>query len=210
MSNGLTFYLIDTETTGLLVGTQEIVEISIIRCADRVQLTRVIKAMNPRAASHDALMITGKTMKDLAQGISKIQAINDVDNFFQQDGLTPAHRCLIAHNSNFDRRFMHHMWKEQKRDFQVDLWLDTIPMCKRLATQMGQPKAKVKLDLAMDLFGLKKVGGLHTAKGDSRNTYYLWQHLMASGIPYIDLIKQFPQRIMPELSQEDMNEFEDF
>ena len=208
MSEGLAYYILDTETTGLRVGEQEIVEISIVRGVDRVQLTRTIRALNPKAASYDALMITGKTQADLLKGISKIQAINDVDDFLQQDGLTPAHRCIVAHNAPFDKRFMHHMWGEKNRDFLADLWMDTIPLCKRLAAQMGQPKAKVKLELAMDLFGLKKVAGTHTAKGDSRNTYTLWKHLMNSNIEYIDLIKQFPLRKMEEPAVEDMGDFE--
>lgn len=212
MSDGVAFYVLDTETTGLKVGYQELVEISIIRCTDRIQLTRTIKALKPRNASYDALMITGKTMKDLERGVSQIEAIDAVDSFLQRDGLTSAHRCIVAHNANFDRKFIHHMWEQANRSFHADLWLDSIPFAKRLAAQMGQPKAKVKLDAAMDLFGIKKVAGLHTAKGDSRNTYLLWKHLMESNIEYIDLIKQFPHRKIDEPSDEEledlMGEFE--
>ena len=208
MSEGLAYYVLDTETTGLRVGEQEIVEISIVRGNDKTQLTRIIKALNPKAASYDALLLTGKTLTDLAKGIGKVEAINDVDAFFKQDGLTPAHRCIVAHNASFDKRFLHHMWTEQGREFQADLWLDTIAMSKRLAAQMGQPKAKVKLEMAMDLFGLKKFAGSHTAKGDSRNTYVLWKHLMNSPIEYIDLIKQFPHRKIEEPLDDDMKDFE--
>jgi DNA polymerase III alpha subunit (gram-positive type) len=208
MSEGLAYYVLDTETTGLRVGEQEIVEISIVRGNDKTQLTRVIKALNPKAASYDALLLTGKTQADLAKGIGKVEAINDVDAFFKQDGLTPAHRCIVAHNASFDKRFLHHMWTEQGREFQADLWLDTIAMSKRLAAQMGQPKAKVKLEMAMDLFGLKKFAGSHTARGDSRNTYVLWKHLMNSSIEYIDLIKQFPHRKIEEPLDDDMKDFE--
>lgn len=208
MSEGLAYYILDTETTGLRVGEQEIVEISIVRANDKNQITRVIKALNPKAASYDALLLTGKTQADLAKGIGKVEAINDVDAFFTQDGLTPAHRCIVAHNAPFDKRFLHHMWDEQGRSFQADLWLDTIPMSKRMAAQMGQPKAKVKLELAMDLFGLKKFAGSHTAKGDSRNTYILWKHLVDSNIEYIDLIKQFPHRKIEEPAEDDMKDFE--
>jgi DNA polymerase III alpha subunit (gram-positive type) len=204
----INYYILDTETTGLKVGDQEVVEISIIRCSDKHQLTRTIRALKPKNASYDALMITGKTMKDLERGISKIEAINDVDEFLQQDGLTPAHRCVVAHNASFDRRFLHHMWEEQSRSFMADLWLDTIPFAKRLAADMGQPKAKVKLDAAMDLFGLKKYGGMHTAKGDTRNTYVLWKHLMDSNLEYIDLIKQVPHRKIDDVTEEDLSDFE--
>lgn len=208
MSEGLAFYILDTETTGLKVGEQEIVEISIIRCSDKTQLTRTIKALKPKNASYDALMITGKTMRDLERGITQTEAINDVDNFLQKDGLSCAHRCIVAHNASFDRRFLHHLWEQHGKSFLADLWLDTIPFAKRLAANMGKPKAKVKLDAALDLFGLKKYGGMHTAKGDSRNTYVLWKHLMDSNIEYIDLIKQIPHRKLDEVTEEDLNDFE--
>jgi len=205
--SGLAYYILDTETTGLKVGDQEIIEISIIRGSDKVQLTRTIKALKPKNASYDALFITGKTIADLSRGISKLQAIEDVDNFLTQDGLTPAHRCIVAHNAAFDRRFLHYMWEEQNKAFCAHLWLDTVPLSKRMAAQMGNPKAKVKLDLVMDLFGLKKYSGLHTAKGDSRNTYILWKYLMDSNIEYLDLIKQFPHGNQ-EYSMEDIEEYE--
>jgi DNA polymerase III alpha subunit (gram-positive type) len=206
MSEGIHYYVLDTETSGLKVGYQDLLEISIVRCSDRTQLTRHIRALNPRNASVDALRITGKTMNDLYQGVSQPEAIDAVDAFFRQDGLTPAHRCVIAHNSPFDRKFLHHMWEQHGRSFEADLWLDTIPFSKRLAASMGQPKAKTNLNAAMDLFGLKKVAGAHTAKGDSRNTYLLWKHLMESNIEYIDLIKQFPHRKIEEVDDEDVED----
>lgn len=208
--SSIIWYVLDTETNGLKSegGFHEICEISIIRCSDKTQLTRTVRVNNIKNSSYDALKITGKTIDDLKNGVSKLEAINDVDAFLQQDGLTPAHRCIVAHNSNFDLRFLHHMWREQNKDFLADLWLDTIPLSKRLAAQMGQPKAKVKLEMAMDLFGLKKYGGNHTAKGDSRNTFILWKHLMNSDIEYIDLIKQFPHRKIEIATADDMEEFE--
>lgn len=207
-TGGISWFVCDTETSGLQVGYSDLLEISLIRCSDRLQISRTIKALNPRNASIDALKITGKTMDDLKKGVHITEAIDDINKFFEQDGLTPAHRCVVGHNAGFDRRFLHHAWKAYDRDFLADLWIDSIPMCKRLAAQMGQPKARLKLDMAMDLFGLKKVGGLHTAKGDSRNTYYLWKHLMDSKIEYLDLIKQIPQRKMEEISMDDMSDFE--
>jgi len=208
MSEGIFYYVADTETTGLMPGYAELCEYSIIRCSDKVQLSRQLKVDNPKNASIDALRITGKTIEDLYKGISKQTAIKDFNAFIEQDGLKPSHRCLIGHNISFDRRFLHHLWDQHGQSFPIDMFLDTLALSKRLATQMGQPKAKVKLELAMDLFGLKKVAGTHTAKGDSRNTYTLWKHLMNSNIEYIDLIKQFPHRKIEEPAVEDMGDFE--
>lgn len=208
MSNGLTYYVLDTETTGLSHLRNEICEYSIIRCSDRVQLSRQIKVDKPEQVSYDALRITGKTIADLKKGISKNQAINDLQKFIEEDGLTPAHRCLIGHNIGFDRKFLYHMWEQHNQSFPIDLYLDTVQLSKRLAAQMGQPKARVKLEAAMDLFGIKKYAGAHTAKGDSRNTYLLWKHLMASNIEYIDLITQHPHRKIEEVSEDDFADFE--
>lgn len=208
MNQGLIYYVLDTETTGLLEkNVHEIFEYSIIRCSDKVQLTRQIRVDNPRNASADALMVTGKTIEDLKQGIGKKQAVREFNAFLEQDGGTPAHRCICAHHAMFDRKFCHFLWKQQGVDFLADYWLDTIPWCKRLAAQMGQPKAKVKLEMAMDLFGLKKYAGSHSASGDSRNLFKLWSHLMDAKIPYIDLIKPFIQRTLPP-DVEDMLEID--
>lgn len=194
MSQEIVFYTIDIESNGLLTKVHEIVEISIVRCSDKTQISRVIKADKPMNSSVDALRITGKTIQDLYQGISKISAIDDVDKFFCSDKLTPAHRCLIGHNVSFDRRFLHCLWEQYERSFPADLWIDTLALCKRLLKKKGVGKTSLKLDAALDLFGIKKVGVSHTAKGDSRNTYLLWKYLMDQKIDYLDMIKQFPHR----------------
>lgn len=202
----LCYYICDLETNGLKVGFHEISECSIIRAKDRVQLSRQVRVDNWKNSSLDALKVTGKTIDDLKQGCSKKQLINDVDEFFSRDELTPAHRVLVGHNIiNFDRKFLHHLWEQHGKEFPVDLYLDTVPFAKRLAVKMGHVKPKVKLELAMDLFGLKKFGGLHTARGDTRNTYVLWKHLMDSDIEYLDLIKQFPHRKIEPITDEDMD-----
>ena len=207
MSGGIAYYVIDTETTGIMVGHAEMCEYSIVRCSDKTQLSRQIKVDKPLNANADALLITGKTIDDLRKGITKQQAIQDFNEFVERDGLTPAHRCVVAHNAQFDKRFLHHFWKQQNQSFPMDLWLCTLQLSKRMATKIGQPKAKVKLEMAMDLFGIKKLGGSHTAKGDARNTYLLWKHFMESNIEYLDLIKQFPHRQI-EVSNDNMEDFE--
>ena len=74
------------------------VEISVIRAQDRMQITRQIKCLSPERSSFDALKATGKTLADLEIGISKEQAINDVHKFLELDGANAASRCLIGHN----------------------------------------------------------------------------------------------------------------
>lgn len=209
----INYYILDTETDGLLPKMHSIIEYSIIRCSDRVQLTRQLKSLYPRNASADALKITGKTINDLYKGIGQEEAIADFEAFIEQDGCQPNARCLVCHNVSFDRRFLHALWERHKKRFPFDLFMDTVPFAKRLATKQGHVKPKVKLEMAMDLFGLKKFAGAHTASGDTRNTYVLWKHLMDSGIDYLDLIKQVPHFVAGQIpSDEDiddvMSEFE--
>lgn len=177
--SGLKFYVIDTETTGLRSSYHEITEIGIIRASDRVQLWRNIKCENPQNASFDALAITKKTLADLEKGKSKEEVVEECDKFFAEDGLTPAHRCIVGHNIfSFDKRFLHALWESVGKEFPANLWLDTIPMTKTYAKQIGLVKPKVNLHAACDIVGVKKLSDSHNAKVDSRNSYLLWKNLM--------------------------------
>src|SRR5258708_14485355 len=106
----LQYYVCDVETNGLKINYHEINEISIIRCHDRVQLTEFIKCESPERSSFDALAITKKTLADLEKGVSKEEAVEKIDKFLGADGLTPAHRCFIGHNVNFDRKVIHSLY----------------------------------------------------------------------------------------------------
>ena len=198
--SGLIWYVCDTETTGTKSENlyHEIVEISVIRVSDRVQISRTIRADNPNHASLDALRITNKTVEDLKIGISKAQAVSDINNFFNLDGKTPAHRCLIGHNIvSFDLRFFHEMWQSQNSQFPVNLWLDTYKLMKKYAKDAGlDKKTKLSLDASCDLLGVKKIAkGMHSAKVDSRNNYYLYKGLLDFKVDYIPMIETHPHFI---------------
>ena len=136
--NELQFYLIDTETSGLADKIHEVVQISIIRCSDRHQLSKYIKAEHPETASEEALRITGKTHADLLKGDSKESVVELCDNFFAQDGTTPEHRCIVGHNiQRFDCRFLQALWTKCNKEFPANLWLDTIPFTKAYAKKFG-------------------------------------------------------------------------
>src|SRR5665213_1738249 len=125
----ISFYVLDLETTGLLSTTHEITELSLIRVADRVQLTRQVRVNHPENASYDALKITGKTMNDLKKGISPEQLIRDVDEFLARDGSAKTHRSIIGHNAiNFDLKFIHRLYDNYNKTFQADMWVDTLHM----------------------------------------------------------------------------------
>src|ERR1700722_11098098 len=108
--SGIEFLIIDSETTGTNPNYHEVNEVSIIRCKTKVQLTEFIKCDYPERASMDALMITKKTLADLGKGNTKEYVVDKIDRFLNTDGLTPAHRCFVAHNWSFDKRFIHALY----------------------------------------------------------------------------------------------------
>ena len=188
--SGIKFYIIDTETNGLKCSYHEINEIGIIRCDDRVQLWRSIICEYPERSSFDALAVTKKTLADLEKGQSKEDVIAECEKFFAEDGLTPAHRCIVAHNASFDRRFLHALWGSCGKEFPAHLWLDTIALTKVYAKQIGLVKPKVNLHAACDIVGIKKISEAHNAKVDSRNTYLLHKSLVDDKkVDYLPLIK---------------------
>ena len=202
----INYYTIDTETTGLSVKNQEVVEISIIRCSDRRQLSRTIRAETPETASYDALKITGKTLADLYNGDSKEDAVTLCNKFFEEDGGTPASRCIIGHNIiSFDKKFLHALWEKCGSDFPASLWLDTLQMMRQYAKDKGMIKPKLGLEPSCDIFGIKKVAGSHTAKGDVRNNYFLYNKIIESGFDYLPFIKTFPHNPI-RVSEEDVND----
>ena len=203
--SGIKYYVIDLETTGLVSSYHEVVEISIIRAEDKVQLSRHIRAMYPERASFDALKATGKTLADLEIGISKEQAIEDADKFFNLDGADPASRCIIGHNIiSFDKKFLHDMWASMELIFPANLYLDTIALTKHFIKthdlsnanieKTATGKISTKLSSALSLTGTKRATSeQHTAQSDTRNTFMLWKKLVDEHkIDYLPHIKTFP------------------
>lgn len=185
---GIHYYVIDTETTGLKAGYNEMTEIGIVRCTDRVQLHRKIKCEYPERANYDALKITGKTMADIVMGSDKLAVVEESNKFFASDGQTPAARCIVAHNATFDRRFLHALWESVGQEFPAHMWIDTIQLTQEFIkvsdkstltiTKTATGKISKTLHAACDLVGINKLSEAHNAKVDSRNTYLLFNKLI--------------------------------
>ena len=196
----LLYYVIDTETTGLKSNFHEMTEIGIIRCTDRVQLWRQIKCEYPERANFDALAITKKYLSDLENGCSKEEAVAAAEKFFEEDRASPAHRCIVAHNAAFDRKFLHALWEQCGKSFPAHLWLDTISLTKEFLktadtsnmniTKTATGRVSTQLHACCDMVGVKKLSESHNAKVDSRNTYLLWKHLtQEKNLDYLPFIK---------------------
>lgn len=193
--SGIQYYIIDTETTGLKANYHEMTEVGIIRVTDRVQLWRQIKCEYPERANFDALAITKKTMSDLDRGHNKHDVVSECDRFFAEDGLTPAHRCIVAHNAPFDKKFLQAFWGQSNKQFPANLWLCTMALARDYAKKQGlmakgAPKQKVNLHASLDMVGVNKISEAHNAKVDSRNTYLLYRNLVeVQQVDYLPFIK---------------------
>lgn len=198
--SGLIYYVIDTETTGLKGNFHEMTEIGIIRCTDRVQLWRQIRCEYPERANFDALAITKKSMADLERGHNKEKVVEESDRFFNEDGATPAHRCIVAHNAPFDKKFLHALWAQCGKNFPANLWLDTISLTKDFLKKTDNStlnivktatgRVSTQLHACCDMVGIKKLSEAHNAKVDSRNTYLLYRSLVEDKkVDYLPFIK---------------------
>lgn len=188
--SGIHFYVIDTETTGLKANYNEMSEIGIIRYSDRVQLWRQIRCWYPERANFDALAITKKTLADLENGSEREAVVAECEKFFNDDGVTPAHRCIVCHNVPFDKKFLHALWEQCGKEFPANLWLDTMALTRAYAKKIGLVKPKVNLHASCDIVGIKKISEAHNARVDSRNTYLLHKSLIEDKqVDYLPFIK---------------------
>jgi len=96
------------------------------------------------------------------------------------------------------------MWERCGKEFPAHLWLDTIPMTKSYAKQIGLVKPKVNLHAACDIVGVKKISESHNAKVDSRNSYLLWKNLIEDKkVDYLPFIKTAIHTISVATSDDD-------
>lgn len=178
MANEIQYYILDTETTGTKADYHEITQISIIRCSDRRQLNKYIKAEFPKRASPDALRYTNRTMADLYKGDDRGEVVEFCNKFFEEDGVAPEFRCIVGHSIwSFDKRFLHAMWASEKKEFPANLWLDTIPYIKEFMKKKGIDSKKFNLNYSCEVVGLKPRPGAHNAIVDTQNNYKLWKAL---------------------------------
>jgi DNA polymerase III epsilon subunit-like protein len=192
------FYILDTETNGLKAGYHEITQISIIRCSDRVQLTRDIKIEYPERSSFQALEVTGRTLYDLLSGEQKEKVVEDCEKFWAQDKKTPEHRCLVAHNASFDKRFCHALWQSCGKKFPVVCWMDTLPFVKKWAKYIGCDQKKFSLDESLKFANIPIKETLHNASSDAKHLFLLWKKGMDARIDHLSSIKRFPHIAIEE------------
>lgn len=212
----INYYIADTETTGLAVDIHEINQISVLRVSDKKQLSLQIKVKKPHIYNAQALEIQGITPADLKKGITLEDAVAQIDNFLLEDGQTAAHRCMIAHNAPFDRKFIHRAWDSIGKKLPADLWFCTQSFAKRHVqkhrngAKIAEAQVKAGVDIKKDKsgslkpkFGLNNfmmgVGlvpkiGAHSAEVDVQNTDVLYNWLINSNTEFVSLISRVPHQ----------------
>jgi len=218
------YYILDTEVTGLSVDVHEINQISIMRVADQEQLNIQIKVKKPHVYNPQSLEIQGITPLDLKEGISLEEAVEMVDTFLAEDSKTKAHRCIIAHNAPFDRKFVHRAWDNVGKEFPADLWICTQSFGKRYVKKhggdkialaqlnagvdgmkrdkRGKLKPKFGLNNLMIGVGLQPKNGAHRAEVDVQNTLSLYHWLTNSNTEHVSLIQRLPHK---EVKSDDLD-----
>lgn len=203
----LSYYVIDTETSGLSAKYHEITQISIIRCSDKKQINEYIKIKHPERANRESLQITGRTLQDLYRtGSPAEQVITKVNQFIESDGKSNEHRCFIGHNVNFDQRFCYSLWNSLGQEFPGNLWLCTKSLTKKSATKLGILKPKLTLEASLNLLNIEPAPGKHEASSDAKNTLLLWEKHLKDEIDYLPLIKRLPQSLIKTKTLEEMLE----
>jgi DNA polymerase III epsilon subunit-like protein len=226
---GLNYYILDTETCGLSVDYHEINQISVMRVCDEKQISIQIKVKHPNSYNIEALNIQGITPDDLKIGKPLEEAVEEINIFLNEDGKTPAHRCIVAHNASFDRKFVYKAWDTVKKVFPSDLWICTQSFAKRYIAKNsngikiaqaqidggvdniktdknGKLKVKFGLNNFMVGVGLPLKSGSHQASVDVQNTKVLFNWLMNSGTEYLSLIERVPHHDKKNIDL-DINDF---
>lgn len=184
------YYIIDTETTGLIAGFNEIFQISIIRETDKNQISRNIKIQFMDRVHADALRITGKTKQDLLIGDSKESVTKEIDDFLNADGSNPEGRVFVAHNAPFDQRHCHALWASVNKTFPANYWLDTKEISRMWQKKNGVVKPELSLEASLIKNGLAPLPGAHNAIVDARNAFILYKSAKDAKINYLSLIKK--------------------
>jgi DNA polymerase III epsilon subunit-like protein len=225
----IVYYILDTETCGLNLDYHEINQISVMRVSDEKQYSTNIRVKNPNKFDFRSLEVQGISPADLKTGIPVEEAINNVERFFNEDGQSPAHRCIVAHNAPFDRKFVHRAWERANKEFPADLWICTQSFSKRYvkkhaceqkiakaqmdggvddikADKLGRLKPKFGLNNMLVGLGISPIGGAHRAEIDVQNTLILFNWLIESKTEHVSLIQRIPHKESNNLDL-DMEDF---
>ena len=170
--------VLDTETTGLSVQDNELIEISAARLSGREVVDRFDTFVHPKQLiPAEITELTSITNADVADAPSAVEAVAALADFV---GGCP----VIAHNATFDRSFI----ESVKGGVNVsDIWIDSLAL-----SRIALPRlASHKLSFMADLFGCDSVS--HRANADVDALCGVWRVLLVA-------LTDLPQGLMARLA----------
>ena len=157
--------VLDTETTGLSVQDNELIEISAARLSGREVIDRFDTFVHPtQLIPPEITELTSITNADVADAPTAVEAVAALADFV---GGCP----VIAHNATFDRSFI----ESVKGGVNVsDIWIDSLAL-----SRIALPRlASHKLSFMAELFGCDAVS--HRANADVDALCGVWRVLLVA------------------------------
>jgi DNA polymerase III alpha subunit (gram-positive type) len=201
MAENYIVYVCDTETTGLIPGTHEIIELSLYRLDlenpdNNDQKTWLVRALKPDTIQDEALAVSGhlredilcltKTGKDTYK--HPLDVVASIESWIGHDDMSANDRVLAGQNIIFDYEHMEHLWKSQGSydtfPFTTGynkLLLDTKLLTIAIDICVGKKRSQYSLGSLIKAFGIKKEKA-HRADADVRMTKDLL-------VKYLNVIK---------------------
>lgn len=183
-------YVQDTETTGLEIGINEIIELSLIRLVfkdddfDADQKTWLLKALKADTIKDDALAINGHKKEDILwqtpYGKENYKlpedAIMEIEDWITEDKMSTHDRVFAGQNPMFDFEHMLALWKSCNAEDTFPFLtghnrriIDTKEIALFIDICLGKKREKYSLGNLIKAFGIKK-GKAHRADEDTRMT----------------------------------------
>ena len=171
--------VLDTETTGLSVQENELIEIAAARLRGREIVERFQTFVHPTAGPipPEIVKLTGITNADVVDAPSAVDAVAQLRAFV--DG-----RPVIAHNATFDRSFIESV---KGGVFVSDLWIDSLALSRIALPRLSSHK----LASMAELFGCASVE--HRAMADVEALCGVWRILLVA-------LTDLPQGLMQRLA----------
>jgi DNA polymerase III alpha subunit (gram-positive type) len=189
MSENYIIYVCDTETTGLEVGVNEIIELSLYRLDlenpdNNDQKTWLLRALKPETISDEALAVNGHLREDILcltkNGKENYKhpeyVIADIESWIGEDNMSANDRVLAGQNIEFDYKHMECLWNNQSAidtfPFSIGynkLLLDTKLLTIAIDICVGRKREAYNLGSLVKAFGIKKEKA-HKADADVRMT----------------------------------------
>ena len=183
-------YVQDTETTGLIPGQHEIIELSMLRFCfgendfEPEQKTWLMRALNPESIRDDALAVNGHKKEDILwqtpygrENYKKpSDVIIEIEDWILEDKMSSYDRVFAGQNPMFDFEHMVALWKNCNSidtfpfltDFNKRI-INTIELALFFDICIGRKREKYGLNSLVKDFGIKKEKS-HRADSDTRMT----------------------------------------